>query len=78
MNLTHWQKIAGKTCECGNWATHFWGTKPICCTCHGEERIDETQAHREHYRIILMRDDAFHEALDKKLNFFLKKNLKST
>lgn len=37
--MTMWDEIVGYTClDCGQWATHWYGATPICCTCHaGDE-----------------------------------------
>jgi hypothetical protein len=35
MPVTEWDDIRGHRCDlCGNWATHWWADRPICCDCH--------------------------------------------
>lgn len=35
MPMTLWTDIAGEYCEdCGELATHYYGTIALCCLCH--------------------------------------------
>ena len=36
MPVTSWHDIVGLACaSCGKLASHYWGGRPTCCTCHG-------------------------------------------
>lgn len=67
MPIGTWKNLAGKRCKCGNYATHY-RDEPICCDCHGGQRINQNEAKIEHERILLREDDAFHKELSSKLN----------
>lgn len=52
MPMTLWSEIAGEYCDdCGELATHHYGTIKLCCLCHAgsgsENRLETAKAHVE-------------------------------
>ncbi|KKN33872.1 hypothetical protein LCGC14_0799520 [marine sediment metagenome] len=36
MPITPWEEVIGEHCyECGNYASHIYGSIYLCCQCHG-------------------------------------------
>ena len=49
MPMTAWDTMQGLSCgECGKPASHYWGTKPICCQCHGGNIFSEQETRKAH------------------------------
>lgn len=63
-----WEDVAGHKCNnCGGYATHFYGSHgAICCDCHGGCLVSQSDAKREHERIIIEKDHKDHEEKRKK------------